>query len=360
MRNASLALLLVLGACATEATSTESSPLCAEAAAHMDECFPGMETAAPQTCSEDDASHAQWVVDRTCDQLLLDAGDGKADGVPQLVGVRIRREGNLTYFSIPLARTAESDRKYLFESMVQKFAGKMSELNTSMKDAGVDISGVLTGNTATDYLNQYADIVNGIAGDNVPEDMAVTVGEKVQNPKKMSSWQRYVIPQAFIAYFSARFSANLGVGGGVSATVMLVVQPWLTLAVDHTLAQPKVVLKKYEVDMDVLGVPNVDIGFGAGGGASLRLGVGAVFGPLDKPSDIAGTAIGISGGETIPILGGLNAKVLTVLKYPPLIMLLVGYSTGTAAEVEVHGNLQEILDLGKFLTWIHGAHLGTN
>ncbi|HEY4057075.1 MAG TPA: hypothetical protein VGM39_10725 [Kofleriaceae bacterium] len=357
MRKASLALLLVLGACATETTSTTESPLCAEAAAHMDECFPGMETVAPETCSEDDATHSQWVIDRSCDQLLLDAGDGKADGVPQLEGVRIRREGNLTYFSIPLARTAESDRKYLFESMITKFAGKMAELNGSMKSAGIDMSGVLTGSTATDYLGHYADIVNGIAGNNVSEDMAVTVGETVQNPKKLSAWQRYLIPQAFIAYFSARFSANIGVGGGVSATVMLVVQPWMTLAVDHTLAQPKIVAKSYDVDMDVLGVPNVDIGFGGGGGPSLRVGVGAVFGPLDKPSDIAGTGIGFSGGGTIPILGGLSAKVITVLKYPPLIMLMVGYSSGTAAEVEVHGNLQQILDLNQFLAWIHSLNL---
>ena len=134
--------------------------------------------------------------------------------------------------------------------------------------------------------------------------------------------------------------------------MFIVVQPWLTLAIDHTLAEPKVVSKSYDVDVAVLGAPNLDIGFGAGGGPALRLGVGAIFGPLDQPSDVAGWGIGLSASATAPVIGGVTGKFVTVLQYPPLFMLLAGYSTGTSAEVEVHGNLQKLLDLNEFIVWI--------
>ena len=41
-----------------------------------------------------------------------------------------------------------------------------------------------------------------------------------------------------------------------------------------------------------------------------------------------------------------------MLRAPPLFLLLLGYTTGTAAELEVHGNLQRIMDLSQFLDWI--------
>jgi len=219
---------------------------------------------------------------------------------------------------------------------------------------GVDLSAVMTGPKADEYLNDYSETINNIIGANTSTDVAVAVGETVANPTKLSTWQRYVVPQMFLAYFSAKFTANLGIGGGGSATVVIAVQPWMTLAVDHTLAQPKVVSKTYDVDVGILGIPNVDIGFGVGGGAGVRVGVGAVFGPVNTPHDIAGTGIGLSGTLTLPVLGGLSAKVVTILKYPPLIMGMLGYSSGTSAEAEIHGNVQQILDMDQFLTWLGG------
>jgi len=347
-------VLIGLAACAE---TTESSTPCEEAAAHLDECLPGLVSDRPATCSEEDEAHAEWVLQRTCDQILGDASDGKADGIPTLEGVKIRKEGNLTYFSIPLARTAQSDRGALLDQMVRQFSQKMGELNQQMIAHGVDLSGVLTGDVATEFLANYSSTIDNVIGTNSSSNVAVALGESVNNPEKLSTWQRYVVPQAFLAYFSAKFSANLGIGGGFSATVMVVVQPWLTLAVDHTLAQPKVVSKKYEVDVAVMGVPNVDIGFGAGGGPALRLGVGAIFGPLDRPNDASGVGIGVSGTITAPVIGGLQGKFITILKYPPLFMLMLGYNTGTSTELEVHGDLQDILDVGTFLRWIDG-HIG--
>ena len=343
-----LALLLSLApACAGDQQST-----CDQAAAHMEACLPGLVAERPATCSASDETTARYVLSRTCDQLLADAADGKADGVPTLQGVRIRNEGNLTYFSIPLARTAADDRGALLDQMVSQFDNKMGDLNQQMIAHGIDLSGVLTGQVATDFQNNLTSTLDAIVASDQSSNVAVEVGDSVQNPTSLSTWQRYVIPQAFSVYFSAKFSIDYGVGGGFSATVMPVVQPWLTLAVDHTLAQPKVVDKQYEVNVDIIGIPNVDIGFGAGGGVALRAGVGAVFGPLDEPHDVAGWGIGLSATFTAPVIGGLQGKFVTILKYPPLFLLMLGYNSGTSGELEIHGNLQKLMDLDSFLAWI--------
>lgn len=348
MTKASLAWCLVLAAC----TETPETSSCEQAARHLEECLPGFVAEHGETCDADADAHADWVLSRTCDQILTDAGDGKADGLPALEGVKIRKEGNLTFFSIPLARTAAEDRGHLLDEMIGKFTRRMGELNQDMIAHGVDLSGVLVGDVANQFAANYSSTINTVIGTDTSSDVAVALGDTVQNPTKLSTWKRYVIPQAYIAYFSAKFSINVGVGGGVSATVMIVVQPWLTLAVDHTKAQPTVVGKSYDVDVAVMGAPNVDVGFGAGGGPALRLGLGAVFGPLDHPEDVAGWGIGLSGSASAPFIGGLAGKFVTVLKYPPLFMLLLGYSTGTSGELEIHGNLTKLLDLNAFLQWI--------
>jgi hypothetical protein len=295
-------------------------------------------------------------LDESCVAEILDevGTGGKADEIPALQGVRIRREGNRTYFSIPLARTAESDRRQLLDKMIEQFTTRMGELNQTLIANGVDLSGVLTGTVADDFAANYTTTMDAIVSANTEDGVAVAVGETVEQPRRLSTWQRYVVPQAFLMFFSAKASANLGIGAGASATVIVAVQPWLTLAIDHTLPQPVIVDKQFEVDVGVMGVPNVDVGFGLGGGGGLRLGVGAVFGPLDRPQDLAGTAVGIDVGGTIPVLGGLNAKVVTILKYPPLVMGLIGYASGTSAEVSIHGNLQQVMDLESFLSWLRG------
>jgi len=190
------------------------------------------------------------------------------------------------------------------------------------------------------------------SGDNVEHGVELELGHTVSQPTRLSSWRRYAIPQAFIGYISTKFTVSWGVSAGVSATVMVVIQPWLTLAVDHTAAQPTIVDKLYEVDVALLGVPNVDIGLGVGASLPLRVGVGAVFGPLDQPNDLARWGIGLSGGLTVPVLGGVSGKFISVLRAPPLFMLMLGYSTGTGAELEVHGNIQRILDLDAFIAWL--------
>jgi len=349
--------ILFLMATATAACAgNDNGPdpeICEQAADHMEACLPGFAVAREATsCDAYEAQRSEWLLTLTCDQVLANAGDGKADGVPALRGIRIRREGNRTYFMIPLAQTAGGDRRALMDETVRKFTERMGELNRVMIEGGIDLSSLLTGPPAEEFANNYVGTLDRLFASELDDRLETALGGTIAKPRELSTWDRYVIPQAFIAYFSAKFGVNLGIGGGFSATVMIVAQPWLSLAVDHTLAEPVVVDRNFEVDVAVVGAPNIDIGGGVGGGIPLRIGVGAVFGPLDGPNDVVGWGIGLSGSFTVPIIGGGHGKFLTVLRAPPLFILLLGYSTGTAAELEVHGNLQRLLDLEAFLAWI--------
>jgi hypothetical protein len=116
------------------------------------------------------------------------------------------------------------------------------------------------------------------------------------------------------------------------------------------MAEPTVVDKDYEVDLAILGVPNLDVGGGVGGGLPLRLGVGAVFGPLNRPEDLSGFGIGVSG--SLGFVAGGQAKLVGVMRKPPLFMLMGGYSIGTSAKAELHGNIQYLMDLEEFVGWI--------
>jgi hypothetical protein len=349
-RSASLLVFVALGACT--APDSPDGDICELAAEHMESCLPGLSAARPATCEAQDEERSKWLLTRSCTEILTDAGDGKADGVPALQGVRIRKEGNRTLFSIPLAQSVGNDRKRLLDETIAKFTTRMGELNQKLVERGLDLGTLLVGPAATEFADNYTKTLDALLGSEIDKSVEIELGKSYGTPTKLSIWSRYVVPQAFIAYISTKFSVNVGVSTGVSATVMLVFQPWLTLAVDHTLAQPIVVDKQYDLDVGVLGVPNVDIGLGVGASLPLRIGVGAVFGPLDRPGDLGGWGVGLSGSATVPVLGGLAGKFVTVLKAPPLFMLMLGYSTGTGAELEIHGNFQKILDLDAFLAWV--------
>lgn len=355
MRHFLLCVMLVAAstACATDGDQVENDPrICEEAAQHMEACLPGLVATRPETCGAREQAESQWALDQSCPVLLAQAADGKADAVPAMKGIRIKKVGSRTYFMIPLAQTFSEDRSRLLQETVTKFNSEMGKINTQLIDRGIDMSEVLTGDAARQFTDHYIQTVDKLLADPIDAEIETALGATIEEPRRMSTWDRYVIPQAFIAYFSSRFSVSWGISGGVSATVMIVAQPWLSLAIDHTAAQPTVVGKNYELDVAVIGVPSVEIGGGVGGGFPLRIGVGAVFGPLNQPSDVAGWGIGLSASGTAPIVGGLSGKFLTVLRYPPLFMLMLGYSSGTAAEVEVHGDLQRMLDLNGLLEWI--------
>ena len=274
---------------------------------------------------------------------------------PVVRGIIVDRVGNRTQFKVPLGYTHGADYERLLDETVQKFTRAVGELNQRLKQSGVDLP-FLDGSQQDEFNREYVDIIRRTLDIDVHAQMDRELGEAYARPRELSTWRRYLTPQAYVGYFGTKFSANLGVGGGVSATILIVAQPWLVLEVDHTAAEPRVVSKTTEVDLAVLGVPNLDIGFGAGGGGPpFRFGVGAIFGPLNEASGIAGWGVGVSGGFGIPIAGGGNAKFVTLLQVPPLFMAQIGYTSGTVLKWEVHGNVQYVMDIEEFVAWLSGS-----
>jgi len=283
-------------------------------------------------------------------------GDSKADELSRLRGIVIERTGDRTYFKIPVAYTVGGDRRKLLDKTMHAFTAEVSHVGDEMEARGVDLDLLMDFARGDAFEASYRRTLDGLFNTDVNGEIEVGLGEFVAEPRQLWSWQRYVVPQAFVAYFGTKFSANLGIGGGVSATILISVQPWLSLAVENVEMEPTVVEKTYEVDVAVLGIPNVDVGFGIGGGFPIRIGAGAVFGPLDDPADLAGWGVGLSGSFNLPLAGGGQAKFVTVLRDPPLFLALAGYNTGTAASAEIHGNLQYLMNLDEFLRWIGASH----
>ena len=287
-----------------------------------------------------------------CDGLVNLAAGNSSDEDLRLRGIIVERSGNLTHFKIPLAYTVGGDQQRLLDETVDRFRREMGRLNTEMQRRGVDLTGVLNHAADAQFASNYLQTLQSLFTTNVDSQMEIQLGRSYGRPRELSVWQRYVMPQALVFYFGTKFTANWGVGGGLSLTIFVVAQPWLSVTVDHTLPEPIVVDKSYELDMTVLGAPNVDVGFGAGGGLPIRIGAGTVLGPLDYPDDLAGWGIGLSGSFEIPVAGGGQAKGIVELRDPPLALLMAGYSSGTAAGFEVHGNIQYIMDLPTILNWI--------
>src|SRR5262245_42115877 len=151
-------------ACSGEKISgaASSTSVCDRAAAHLDSCLPGLASERGAACEGEVAAQAERALLRSCEQIFADGASGKADGLPTLKGVKIRKEGSLTYFSIPLARAGASDRGYLLEKMVEQFATRMGELNQEMIAHGLDLSSVLVGETADSFVQNYNSTITSV------------------------------------------------------------------------------------------------------------------------------------------------------------------------------------------------------
>ena len=293
---------------------------------------------------QDDCMDA--VSEQLCEQIALAAED--KSGTPAVQGLLVDRVGNLTRFKVPMGYTHGPEYDHLLAQTIERFAEAMGEVHTKLAERDLDLG---IGERRNEFNRRYIEALSASLELDVDGAMQDALGEAYARPRQLSTWQRYLKPQAFIGYLGTKFSGNFIVGGGVSATLMIVVQPWLVLEVDHSLPEPTVVSKTSEIDVAILGVPNVDIGGGIGGGVPLRFGGGAVFGPMDRPNDLEGWGLGVSGSLGVPVIGG-NTKFIGVLRWPPLFFAQVGFSIGLAAEAGLHGNGQRIMDLDSFLDWL--------
>jgi hypothetical protein len=152
------------------------------------------------------------------------------------------------------------------------------------------------------------------------------------------------IPSAYMALFGGKLSANIKIGGGLSGTLALVIMPAKIIRIDKLTGEQSA---HYSIKMNVILLPILDVGGGAGGGATIRVGLGAIWGHLDDVTHFGGLVAGGSGNATF--LGGVNFKLgssigLRGVKNPFATAML---EFGPKAEASVHGNIGYIINLAK-------------
>src|SRR5439155_24166368 len=121
------------------------------AAAHVESCLPGHIATRAATCDAAAEQRSQWLSSLSCSQVLGQIADGKADGVPALKGIKVKKVGNRTYFMIPLMQTFGGDRARLLDETVGKFTDRMGQLNQEMIAHGINLGGLLTGAPAQEF-----------------------------------------------------------------------------------------------------------------------------------------------------------------------------------------------------------------
>jgi hypothetical protein len=237
----------------------------------------------------------------------------------------------------------------LFDMTLEDFAEGVSRIRSDFKARGIDTTKLLPGDpNSAAFKEATRKLIENLARDVTEDSVADQLNKNPEygDLKKLSNWKKYTIPQAFLVYFGADFSASLGVGIGGAATIFIVTQPWLKIGIDTRTG--KQVSKAIQVQKAILGVPNLLLGAGAGGGAKVDTGAGVVFGPLNHPNDMAGLGLGINAVGTLgPI--GIAGKIMTVLRNPPLVYVVGGYTGGVAGTIQIQGNGQILLPLEKFM-----------
>lgn len=264
------------------------------------------------------------------------------------VGVRVSEVGDIVFWKIPLAQTAEADKRIIFDRMLEQFADGMGQVNSRLRANGVSLP-LMSESEYKAYGEQTESLIRRIIAAGQERDIAAMAGDYSQM-REMGHWKSYLIPQAFIVYGGGQFKAAFGGGAGFSAIVYVVIQPWLKVGIDKRTA--KQVSSSVEMNMTILGVPNLDAGVGVGGGGAAQAGVGVVWGPLQTPDDMAGLGIGATASASMPIVGGGSARVIGLLRNPPLVYAVAGYQGGVDAGMHAQLSFQALLSLDKFMAAI--------
>lgn len=115
------------------------------------------------------------------------------------------------------------------------------------------------------------------------------------------------IPDALLLFGGHKFSINYGKGVGASAVIGLVIAPvWVTKIDMRT---NKVVDQYASVRTAIVGWPTVDVGLGIGGGARMRVGLGAIWDlnkAFVKPDQFWGVGPAVSWS---PVTAGVGLNV---------------------------------------------------
>lgn len=273
------------------------------------------------------------------------------------VGIKVSHDANRTVWKIPFAETFEPDKKLLFDVVVKDFQRHIDSLNAKL-DANNAASNPTT-DVIAEKLTRSEELQSAIErilsaarsdkGLEAKFESALDPEYETRYGKvrQLSAIQSYVLPQAFMVAVEMRVSLRAGVGGGGAFMFLWAFQPYVTVTVDNKTG--KTLAQDFEVDSEIFAVPSTELGCGIGAAGQPAVGVGAIFGPMKNPAELAGVGIKVAGNVTVPVIGGINGRVVLMVKFPPLYYVAATYGTGTGAEASCSGGIEIVLSVDEFL-----------
>jgi hypothetical protein len=221
-------------------------------------------------------------------------------------------------------------------------------LQKRIKELAGEIGGDLNRNSAEEYLTLLSR-----RGDVLEQTLSEVRDYSSLEDNGIDLSQ--IRPTAFFAFAGGTFSADWGFSAGGSITVGLVVVPTRVRQIEIATGIER---RYYVFDTALIGWPVVDLGVGVGGSAGLRIGLGAIWGPLKKASDFTGLlgAVSISGKFGI----GLNIKAGVLLTSQGAFQIrnpffTVAFDQGAEAEFAAHVNASTILPASQVIKMIAGV-----
>jgi|GEM_PF-4800508 len=280
------------------------------------------------------------------------------------VGTKVSLDTSRTVWKIPFAETFELDKKNLFHLVVGDFKRRIDSLNEKLDAVGVVESPKVE--QVAETFSRSATLLSAVEkmlltartekslGQRFDDALDPQYEERYGKVPELSSIPSYLIPQAFLALVDMRAADAVLLGGAGSFTLVWAFQPYVTVTIDNKTG--KITDQRFEVDSELFVFPGHELLCGIREGATPKVAVGAIFGPLKHPGDLAGASLRIGLNGTVPIMENRAGRLGMVLKNPPLFYAAgsfeaetSGTGAGTGAEVTCAGGTDLMLPVDEFL-----------
>lgn len=160
-------------------------------------------------------------------------------------------------------------------------------------------------------------------------------------------------PDAFLVFGGGKFSANLGIGGGGSVTLGMVIMPVYVKKMSKFSGEVVDEYSSASASLVAWGSP--DLGTGVGGGARGRVGFGLLWNTnssFTRPDQFVGAGVGLS--TTLAAGVGLNLKAgilnnASMRDWVDFVYATAAWEFGAVAEASLHINGTVILPVSAIL-----------
>lgn len=240
-------------------------------------------------------------------------------------GARIVRKGNYVYLKTPYAYVHDKKKVTMIKQSMKILAAKLQQIvpETEYKPA---------------VLEQISQSYQAI-DQSIDQLFYHTLVIDKEGFRSVD-----LLPTAILVYVGGVFSKNTAVGGGGSASLGIVMQPFLVQRIDIVTKEE---ITYHEFHSAWIGWPNVNLGVGVGGGGRLRAGFGIIWGDLEHPRDFVGPVLAVSKSAVFNV--GFNIKVGALHQWGTSAwfqnpFVIVGFESGLTATAEIHANLSYVID----------------